>query len=161
MSGFASNDDSSSPSNKRTRFFNNEGANVPQVAGSAKKQLVTKSPTEAAMALKNSHIATLHLALQPFLHDLTETCLRRYAAYYYKNAKHEEMYLDPNYVPASCKKIGLTMPTLLHTPKGGPRSKPGLCSGPSNVQRPLAALMPKKLSAWLTITRTPNPPPYA
>jgi hypothetical protein len=109
MSGFASNDDSSSPSNKRTRFFNNEVATVPQVAGTAKKQLVTKSPTEAAMAMKNSHIATLHEALQPFLHDLTETCLRRYAAYYYKNAKHEEMHLDPNYVPASCKKIGLTL----------------------------------------------------
>ena len=74
MSGFASNDDSSSPSNKRTRFFNDEAAPVPQVAGTAKKQLVTKSPTEAAMALKNSHIATLHEALQPFLQDLTETC---------------------------------------------------------------------------------------
>ena len=109
MSGFTSNDDSSSPSNKRTRFFNDEVAAVPQVAGPAKKQLVTKSPTEAAMAMKNSHIATLHEALQPFLQDLTETCLRRYAAYYYKNAKHEEMHLDPNYVPASCKKIGLTL----------------------------------------------------
>ncbi len=109
MSGFASNDDISSPSNKRIRFFNNEVAAVPQVAGPAKKQLVTKSPTEAAMAMKNSHIATLHEALQPFLQDLTETCLRRYAAYYYKNAKHEEMHLDPNYVPASCKKIGLTL----------------------------------------------------
>ena len=71
MSGFASNDDSSSPSNKRTRFFNIEAAAVPQVAGPDKKQLVTKSPTEAAMVMKNSHIATLHEALQPFIQDLS------------------------------------------------------------------------------------------
>jgi hypothetical protein len=64
------------------------------------------------MAMKNRHIETLHEALQPFLKDLTETCLIRFAAYYYKNVKHEEMLLDANYVPTSCKKFGLTLQAM-------------------------------------------------
>jgi hypothetical protein len=59
--------------------------------------------------MKNHHIEMLHKALQPIRHNLTETCLRCFASYYYKNAKHKEMLLNLNYVPVSCKKIGLTL----------------------------------------------------
>jgi hypothetical protein len=105
MSGSTSTDTSSSPSNKRLRFVHSDKALGAQ-AGNAKNLLKIKSPTEAALAMKNRHIETLHEALQPFLLDLTETCLR---SYYYKNTKHEVMYLNPNYIPVSCKKIGLTL----------------------------------------------------
>jgi hypothetical protein len=75
MSGSASIDTNSSPSNKQLRFVHSDEAPGAQ-AGSAKNLLEIKSPTEAALAMKNHHIEMLHKALQPFLHDLTETCLR-------------------------------------------------------------------------------------
>jgi hypothetical protein len=56
--------------------------------------------------MKSRCIEILHKALHPFLHDLTSTCLRRFASYYYKNAKHNKMHLNPNYFIVSCKKIG-------------------------------------------------------
>ncbi len=59
--------------------------------------------------MKYHCIEMLHKALQPFLHNLTKTCLRNFASYYYKNAKHKEMHLNPNYIPVSCKKIVLTL----------------------------------------------------
>jgi hypothetical protein len=108
MFGFTSIDTSSSPSNKQLCFVHSDEAQGAQ-AGNAKNLLEIKSPTEAALAMKNLHIEMLHKALQPFLHDLTKTGLRRFASYYYKNAKHIEMHLKPNYVPVSCKKIGLTL----------------------------------------------------
>jgi hypothetical protein len=108
MSGSASSDTSSSPSNKQLCFVRSDEAPGAQ-AGNAKKLIEIKSPTEAALAMKNRHIEMLHKALQPFLCNLTETCLRRFASYYYKNAKHKEIYLNPNYVLVSCKKIGLTL----------------------------------------------------
>jgi hypothetical protein len=108
MSGFVSIDTSSSPSNKQLCFVHSDKAQGSQ-AGNAKNLLEIKSPAEAALAMKNLHIEMLHEALQPFLHDLTETGLRCFASYYYKNAKHKEIHLKPNYVPVSCKKIGLTL----------------------------------------------------
>jgi hypothetical protein len=112
MSGSTSNDQDSSPSNKRNCVGFTADTVTAEATGNANTQQETTSLLEAAMAMKNHHIEMLHKALQPFLEDLTETCLRRFAAYYYKNAKHEEMFLDANYVPTSCKKFGLTLQAM-------------------------------------------------
>ncbi len=81
MSGFASNDQDSSPSNKQNRVGFTASTVTSKATGNANTQQETTSPLKAAMAMKNRHIEMLHKALQPFLKDITETCLRCFAAY--------------------------------------------------------------------------------
>ena len=70
------------------------------------------APLAAALEAKAQYIATLHLGLRSFLDKFADESLKTYAAYFRSDAKHKEMSLADSPVPASVRKIRLTLQPL-------------------------------------------------
>jgi hypothetical protein len=70
------------------------------------------TPLEAALDLSQKYIATLHSGVTTFLTELVERCLKEYAEFFYSNEKSQGMSLGTAQVPASVKKIKLTLQPL-------------------------------------------------
>jgi len=69
-------------------------------------------PLEAATAVTQGYIATLHFGLQPFLTKLSRTCLVAYSAYHTHRLRTKEMSLQPPRIPSSVRKLKLVLQPL-------------------------------------------------
>ena len=83
-------------------------AATPNAAGNTKKE-GSISPLSAALALKANFIESLPNASHPFLTPLAESALHEFASHLYAEEKAKETKSDPNYIPSSAKKLGITL----------------------------------------------------
>ena len=71
-----------------------------------------KTPLEAATAVGQAHLRTLHPSLPPLLEDHFKRLVQAHASHQHKTKKHQEMLLDPAFVPKSVRNMGLTLQAL-------------------------------------------------
>ena len=83
-----------SASSKETRV--SFGGTSTQTPGTSRK-----TPLEAARAKRDAFVVTLLEGYQPFLKNLTDSVLKHYSSFFYKNEKFKELDLDPNHVATS------------------------------------------------------------
>ena len=71
----------------------------------------TATPVEASREAWEGYLSTLNVNLQPYLRELLVHLHRAHSSHHWKQLKHDEMEIDDDYVPSSCK-IGLTLNAL-------------------------------------------------
>ncbi len=65
------------------------------------------TPLEAAVAVANTFIVTLHPKLQHFVEELIGGALKDASKFHQKSKKLNKMCTDPTYIPANCQIVGI------------------------------------------------------
>lgn len=97
MSSSTTSDVNTSASGRRVTF-----SSPPKSQPNNSDKIAT--PLEAALALSQAYIVTLHSGLTTFLSQLVERCLKEYAAYFWANENNKGMRLSTASIPTAVKK---------------------------------------------------------